>query len=79
MMTMWVFNLIYLMMKLLFMDTVVHLRLDGRSGFGFDKSLDLIFDVQTTITDYGYIVSAIPFSSLRYCSKNTKLEDKFLS
>ena len=30
-------------------------------------SLDLIFDVKTSITDYGYIVEfAIPFSTLRY-------------
>ena len=25
-------------------------QIDGRSGFGFDKSLDLIFDVQTTLS-----------------------------
>ena len=48
-------------------------QIDGRSGFGFDKSLDLIFDVQTTITDYGYIVEfAIPFSSLRYSVAKTQ-------
>ena len=42
-------------------------QIDGRSGYGLDKSLDLIFDVKTSITDYGYIVEfAIPFSSLRY-------------
>ncbi len=42
-------------------------QIDGRSGFRFDASLDLIFDVETSTTDYGYIVEfAIPFSSLRY-------------
>jgi hypothetical protein len=42
-------------------------QIDGRSGFRFDTSLDLIFDVKTSTTDYGYIVEfAIPFSSLRY-------------
>jgi len=42
-------------------------QIDGRSGYRFDPSLDLIFDVKTSITDYGYIVEfAIPFSSLRY-------------
>lgn len=42
-------------------------QIDGRAGFRFDPSLDLIFDVETSTTDYGYIVEfAIPFSSLRY-------------
>jgi len=42
-------------------------QIDGRSGDRFDTSLDLIFDVKTSTTDYGYIVEfAIPFSSLRY-------------
>ena len=42
-------------------------QIDGRSGYRFDTSLDLIFDVKTSTTDYGYIVEfAIPFSSLRY-------------
>ena len=45
-------------------------QIDGRSGYGFDSSLDLIFDVQSTITDYGYVVEfSIPFSSLRYSQK----------
>ncbi len=48
-------------------------QIDGRSGYGLDKSLDLIFDAQTTITDYGYVVEfSIPFSSLRYSVAKTQ-------
>ena len=55
-------------------------QIDGRGGYRLDKSLDLIFDVKTSITDYGYIVEfAIPFSSLRYSvGKNQDWRINFL-
>ena len=55
-------------------------QIDGRGGYRLDRSLDLIFDVKTSITDYGYIVEfAIPFSSLRYSvGKNQNWRINFL-
>ena len=56
------------------------IQIDGRGGYRLDKSLDLIFDVKTSITDYGYIVEfAIPFSTLRYSvGKNQNWRINFL-
>ena len=42
-------------------------QIDGRAGFGWDQSLDLIYETAVTIFDDRYQAEfAIPFSSIRY-------------
>ena len=42
-------------------------QIDGRAGFGWDQSLDLIYDTEVKVFDDRYQAEfAIPFSSLRY-------------
>ena len=42
-------------------------QIDGRAGFGWDQSLDIIYDTAVTIFDDRYQAEfAIPFSSIRY-------------
>lgn len=43
------------------------IQVDGRGGYGFDPSLDFIYEVASKIyTDYYILEFKIPFSSLRY-------------
>ena len=47
--------------------SAANVQIDGRDGFGFDQSLDLIYETNVKIYDDRYEVEmAIPFSSLRY-------------
>ena len=47
--------------------SAANVQIDGRDGFGFDQSLDLIYETNVKIYEDRYEVEmAIPFSSLRY-------------